>query len=255
MAVKDVSETDFVSEVIERSHQRPVVVDFWAAWCAPCRQLGPVLERLAAQHADDVELVKVDVDANQSLAAAYGIQGIPAVKAFRNGSVANEFVGAVPEEEVRRFFESILPTEADRLAAAGDAAVDADEAEKAYRSTLELDRDHRGAVIGLASLLGERRVFDEARSLLARLPEDADVRRLRAQIDLAEAAGEAPPSDPLAQAASDGDWEPVLERLIEEVRTGDRERARERMVDVFEVLGPEHPLTQRYRAALARALF
>src|SRR5438093_266069 len=150
MPAKDVTQDRFVQDVIERSYERPVVVDFWAAWCAPCRTLGPILERIADRHAGDVELVKVDVDANPEIASAYQVQGIPAVKAFRNGAVVSEFVGAYPEEAVRRFYESLLPTEADRLAAAGDAASDDAEAARAYRSALELDRDHRAAVLGLA---------------------------------------------------------------------------------------------------------
>jgi putative thioredoxin len=255
MPATDVGEADFQARVIERSYERPVVVDFWAAWCAPCRHLGPLLERIADAHAGDVDLVKVDVDANPSLAAAFGIQGIPAVKAFRDGGVVAEFVGAYPEEAVRNFFDAILPTEADRLAAAGDAARDTDEAERAYRSALEKDFGNRHAVLGLAPLLAARGAYEEARRLLARLPEDADVRRLRAHIDLAEAAGGAAPDDPLAAASADGDWEPVLERLLTEVRTGDHEDARQRMLDVFEVLGPGHPLTVKYRAALAAALF
>jgi putative thioredoxin len=255
MPAKDVSQDDFVADVIERSYERPVVVDFWAEWCAPCRQLGPILERTAERHAGEVELVKVDVDANPEVAAAYGIQGIPAVKAFRNGVVVDEFVGAYPEQAVQQFFDAILPTEADRLASKGAAASGEAEAERLFRAALDLDRDQRTAVLGLASLLADRREYQEARALLARLPDDADVRRLRARIDLEEAAEEAPESDPLAHATSDGDWEPVLERLLEEVRTGDRDRARQQMVDVFEVLGPEHPLTQRYRTELASALF
>jgi putative thioredoxin len=252
---KDVSEQDFITEVIERSYERPVVVDFWAAWCAPCRSLGPILERNADERSGDVELVKVDVDANQEIAAAYGIQGIPAVKAFRNGTVVNEFVGALPEAAVRRFFESIVPSEADRLAAQGEAASNPAEAEPAYRAALEIDRDNRPAVLGLAEILASRAEFKEARAFLDRLPEDSDVRRLRAHIDLAEAADTASPSDPIARATADGDWEPALERLIDEVRHGDRDRAREQMVDIFEVLGPEHPLTAKYRSELASALF
>jgi putative thioredoxin len=255
MTAKNVGEADFAAAVIERSFSRPVVVDFWAAWCAPCRSLGPILERAAERHAGDVELVKVDVDANQQIAAAYGIQGIPAVKAFRNGAVVDEFVGAYPEAFVQEFMSGLLPNEADRLAAAGDAATDDAEAERSYRAALDIDRDHRAAVLGLASLLAERAQHDEARTLLARLPEDPDVRRLRAQVDLSEAAGNAPASDPLALASADGDWEPVLHRLLEEVRTGDREKARAQMIDIFEVLGPEHPLSVKYRSELASALF
>jgi putative thioredoxin len=255
VAAKDVSEKDFITEVIERSYQRPVVVDFWAAWCAPCRSLTPILERIAEEHSGDVDLVKVDVDANQEVAAAYGIQGIPAVKAFRNGAVVNEFVGALPEPAVRSFFISIMPSEADRLAASGEAATDRAEAERTYRAALDLDRGNRAAVLGLADILASRGEFAEARSLLERIPEDAEVRRLRAQVDLAEAAENASPSDPIARATADGDWEPVLRRLLEEVRGGDRDGAREKMVDIFEVLGPEHPLTAKYRSELAAALF
>ena len=253
MAGKDVSEADFAREVIERSRERPVVVDFWAAWCAPCRQLTPVLERVAAEHADDVDLVKVDVDANPGVAAAFQVQGIPAVKAFRNGVVANEFVGAYPEAAVRQFFDSILPSEADRLASSGDDASDIAEAERLYRSALELDRGNRAAVLGLAPIFASRGEFDEARSLLTRLPEDPDVRRVRAQVDLAETAGDGAPADP--ESLSERDWEPELRRLLEEVRNGDRDAAREKMVDIFEVLGPEHPLTTKYRSELASALY
>ena len=255
MPAVDVSEADFEERVLARSHDRPVVVDFWAAWCAPCRHLGPVLERVADAHAGEVELVKVDVDANPALASAFGVQGIPAVKAFRDGGVVNEFVGNYPEEAVRRFFDSILPSDADRRAAGVDPARDPAEAEAAYRAVLDQDHDNRRAVTGLASLVAERGAFEDARALLARLPEDADVRRLRAHIDLAEAAAEAAPEDPLAAAAADGDWEPVLKRLLEDVRNGNHEDARRRMLDVFEVLGPDDPLTLEYRAALSSALF
>ena len=254
MSPKDVSEADFQREVLERSNDRPVVVDFWAAWCAPCRHLGPVLERVAERHDGEIELVKVDVDANPMLANRYGIQGIPAVKAFRNGGVVDEFVGNYPEEAVRMFFDALAPTEADRLAAAA-ADSDGDPAEALYRRALELDRDHRASIVGLAELLIDRGEFEEARSFLARLPEDAEIRRLRARADLAEATGEAAPDDPLAAASADGDWEPALARLLEEVRNGDRERARQQMVDIFELLGPEDPLSVKYRSALAAALF
>ena len=257
MAV-NVAEADFDTKVLQRSFERPVVVDFWADWCAPCRQLGPILERAAAKHAGDVELVKVDVDANPGLAAAFGVQGIPAVKGFRDGQIVSEFVGAYPEEAVNKFFETLIPTEADRQSAAGDAATTPEEAERSYRAALASEPRHRGAILGLAPLLAARGDYTGARGLLAQLPEDADVRRLKAHIDLAEDAQAASPEDPLATVAGDGDWEPALERLLREVRDAEgdeRERARQRMLDIFEVLGTEHPLTAKYRSALAAALF
>ena len=112
----DVTESTFQTAVLDRSDSLPVVVDFWAVWCAPCRQLGPVLEREASKRSGKLELVKLDVDANPNLSRSYGIQGIPAVKAFRNGRVVAEFVGAQPAPAVERFLDSLLPSEAELLA-------------------------------------------------------------------------------------------------------------------------------------------
>src|ERR671938_1418219 len=120
--VIDVTEQDFQQEVIDRSHQIPVVVDFWAEWCGPCRALGPVIEKAVAERAGQVELVKVDTDANPRISAAFRIQSIPAVKAFKDGKVVDEFVGALPPAQVEEFFNRLVPSETDRLVAAGDEA-------------------------------------------------------------------------------------------------------------------------------------
>src|ERR1700738_3934001 len=154
----DVTEGNFDAAVLDRSHSLPVVVDFWADWCAPCRQLGPVLEREAAKRAGRLELVKLDVDANQTLSQSYGIQGIPAVKAFHNGLVVAEFVGAQPAAAVARFLDSLLPSEAELLAQKGD--------EQSLRAALELEPGHAEAALPLARILHGRGEKEEALEIL-----------------------------------------------------------------------------------------
>src|SRR3981081_4519970 len=154
----DVTENNFEAAVLERSHSLPVVVDFWADWRAPCRQLGPVLEREASKRAGGLELVKLDVDANPTLSRSYGVQGIPAVKAFHKGRVVAEFVGAQPAAAVARFLDSLLPSEAEVLALRGD--------EESLRAALNLEPGHADAAVQFARILHARGQDQEALEIL-----------------------------------------------------------------------------------------
>ena len=183
----DVTEATFESAVIQRSGELPVVVDFWAEWCGPCRQLGPVLERAAEARAGKVELVKLDVDANPTISRMFGIQGIPAVKAFRDGEVVAEFVGAQPPQAVDQFLDSLLPSEADGLVAEGD--------EDSLRRALELEPTRADAAVPYAKILRARGDADGALQTLGRVPASFAADGLAAQIGLEQAAadGQSPP--------------------------------------------------------------
>src|SRR2546429_8727077 len=141
-AVVEVTDQTFVQDVIEESKRRPVVVDFWAEWCAPCRMIGPVLERLANERGGEFLLAKLDVDSNPQAAAALRIQGIPAVKAFRDGKLGDEFVGAIPEDLIHQFIDGLVPSDADRAVARAEeleAGGQAAEAERLFREAFEAD--------------------------------------------------------------------------------------------------------------------
>ncbi len=277
----DVGDREFEREVLERSKELPVVVDFWAPWCAPCRALGPVLERLATEHAGAFVLAKVNVDEAPAVAQALRIQSIPAVKAFRDGRVVREFVGAEPEGAVRQFLAAVLPTEADRLARDGEGrltAGDAAGAEAAFEGALARDTRHPRALLGLARVHVGRGGDTAALRLLERVTPDGPVARdaerlaaeLRTRVD---ATGDEPtlrarvrtdPGDLDARLelgrvlAAKGRYEEALGELLEVVRRDPRhadDAARKAMLDVFEVLGPRHELAERFRAQLAQALF
>ena len=200
-AVFDVDEAEFEQRVLERSKEVPVVVDFWADWCGPCKQLTPVLERAAEARAGKVELAKVDVEKNQQLQAAFRIQGIPAVKAFKDGRVAAEFTGALPPAEVERFFDGLVPSEADVLAQGGN--------EDALRKALELDPNHSTARRELGKLLLQRGDTDEAIRLLEDVRGDYVADGLLARAALADD----PKLTPGFEAWDDGDHAAALEQL------------------------------------------
>jgi putative thioredoxin len=250
----DVTETNFQTAVLDRSHTMPVVVDFWAAWCGPCRQLTPVLERAVAARAGKLELAKVDTDANPRLAQAFRIQGIPAVKAFQDGRVVSEFVGAQPPAAVEQFLDSLLPSEADALVQRGD--------EESLRRAHELEPSRADAAVPLAKLLKDRGEIDEALTVLARVPGSFAADGLAARIALETAAtSSAQPAVPdlsEAFAALDaGDHERALDLLIGALPSSDgaRDEVRRVVVGVLDELGVEHPLARDARRRLASALY
>jgi putative thioredoxin len=244
----DVTEATFQTAVVDRSHQLPVVVDFWADWCGPCRQLGPVLERAADARAGKLELAKVDVDANPMLARTYRIQGIPAVKAFRDGEVAAEFVGVQPPIAVDQFFDSLLPSEADALVQRGD--------EESLRQALELEPARADAAVPLARILRDRGETDAALEILARVPGSFAADGLAARIALESASG-APDLIEAFAALDAGDRERALDLLLQAIppADGSRDEIRRVVIGVLDELGVDHPLARESRRRLASALY
>jgi putative thioredoxin len=276
----DVGDQDFETAVIERSKQTPVVVDFWAPWCAPCRTLGPVLEQLAQEHGGQFLLARVNVDENPELSAALNISSIPMVLGFRDGRAVAEFVGAVPEAAVRKFLTRVLPSEADNLAAEGEALHangEVDEAEAKFERALDLDARCERALLGLAGILAQRDQHDAALALLDRVgpgPLRQDAAKLAAEIRVGQGGGgdeqslrarvAADPADLesrllLAQVlAAASKHQEALDQYLEIVRRNREfhdDAARKAMLDIFDLLGSGHDLTNRYRSELAKVLF
>lgn len=251
------TDSDFETAVLEESKTRPVVVDFWAAWCGPCRVLGPILEKVAGEKSGEFLLAKLDVDANPMVASMFGVQGIPNVKAFHDGRLVDEFVGAYPEDFVRPWIDALMPTEADRAAAealADEESGDLAGAEERYRAALEKEPGNAEALLGLARVLLESGDLDGAEEAAKPLLPDGEAERVLASVRLARWAADG--EGPLARAkrlAAHGEWRDALDGALAVV--SEEQDARAVMLDMFRVLGDEDPLTREFRAKLAAALF
>jgi putative thioredoxin len=279
----DVDQTSFDEVVIEGSRKTPVVVDFWAPWCGPCRALTPVLEKLAAEYAGRFVLAKINSDENPELSARYAVRGIPNVKAFADGEVVDEFSGALPEGQVREFLERLVPSPADDLrdeaAAVYAQTRDADRALEILSRAEALDASNEDIRIDRAALLADAGRHDEANAVLAALKPltqmSARVNALKAKLDLAEGAADAGSIDELEKriAVDENDlaarlqlahthaatqrYREALEQLLEIVgrdRTFGDDTGRKTMLKVFELLGNSGDLVSEFRRRLARTM-
>jgi putative thioredoxin len=235
MAAIDVTDATFESDVLERSFTNPVVVDLWAPWCGPCRTLGPIIEDSIDATGGEVVLVKVNVDENPGISQAFKVQSIPAVYALKNGQVVDGFVGAYPKQEVDRFVSSLLPSEEEQTMASLIAAGD----EASLLQALELEPGNDVAVVALAQLYVDGGRSAEALALLERIPESEATRHVAAAARLADK-----PLD---------DHDATLTALLDQVRTDDD--ARQRYIDILELMGPDDPRTAPFRKLLTSRLF
>jgi putative thioredoxin len=260
--VVEVSDADFEQLVIEESKTRPVVVDLWAAWCGPCRTLGPILEKVADERKGAFLLAKLDVDANQvgnALLQAVKSQGIPTVVAFRDGQPVSMFIGAYPEQEVNSFVDQLLPTESEIVAeeaVAEEESGDLEAAEQGYREALEKDPANREAGIGLGRILAERDDLDAAQATVTPFLPDPDAERILSSVRV-KGWGQLQEVGTLASAkrlAASGHWREALDGMLGSLMD-DRDDASGAMRDVFAVLGDDEPLVPEFRRKLSNALF
>ena len=283
MNAQDVSQADFEEQVVEASFRQPVVIDFWAPWCAPCKVLKPILEKLAAEYEGKFKLAKVNSDENQEIAARYAVRGIPSVKAMVDGNIVNEFTGALPESSVREWLDRIIPSPAEELRREAQRMVDADDLDGALQKLAEaarLEPNNEVVRVDSAEILLAQNNADEAQRLLDSLRDpdilkDARVLQLKAQVRLAEMKEEAESEASLAAAiaANENDLEARfrlanvliaanraaegMDQLLEIVR---RDRSfrddigRKTLLDVFNLLGGQGELVSEYRRKLSGLL-
>ncbi len=280
--VIDVTDQTFAAEVLERSNSVPVVVDFWAEWCGPCRMLGPILENLANEYQGQFILAKVDVDSNPQSAMQYRVQGIPAVKAFQNGELAGEFTGTQPEPQVRNFLDGLVPSEADLLAKQAfewEVNNQPAMAETTYREALAKKSSHYPAKVGLGRVLLNQGEVEEATEVLNSIPAGIK-ERIVADALLAgaefqkHAAGhtedelrtkiKAAPKDIASRYAlaslfaGQQRFVEAMEEFLEVIRLDrkyENDGARKAMLAIFTIIGEDRQVTKEFRQRLANALF
>jgi putative thioredoxin len=275
----NVTEADFEYEVLAYSQRAPVVVDFWAEWCAPCKMLGPMLERLATEAQGSFRLAKVNVDENQNLAVRYGVHSIPAVKAFRDAKMVAEFAGVIPEARLREFLRSIAPTPNDLALEKGAsllAMMQPRQGEETFRQVLKNAPDNTAALLGLSRSLLLQGKSQESFAILSRFPASREYNTAQALLPLANALNrlensgvisgeETAGEDPLDAAfynalrlAKRGNLEAAMDGLLDILRVNKRYRdgrARLVMVALLELLGDTNPIARQYRSELASVLF
>jgi putative thioredoxin len=269
----DVTEADFEYQVMAYSQQVPVVVDFWAEWCVPCKVLSPMLEKLAEEGAGAFRLAKIDVDANPQLAVRFNVRGIPAVKAFRDGQIVSEFTGVIPEAHLVEFIRALAPSKADLLLEKGQTLLDlrqAVSAEKEFRKALDESPANPAALLGLIKCLLLQGRAGEAEPLLMSFPaskEFSAVEYLRplSQAMLAMQKAGLDGDDPLEPAyantlrlAGRGNVMAAMDGLLDILRQDKHYRhdeARRVMIGLFELLKADDPITRQYRSEFASVLF
>ena len=278
----DVTQENFVTQVVEASHQQPVLVDFWATWCGPCQSLMPILEQLAQSYQGKFILAKVEIDSQQALASQFGVRSVPTVKLVKNGQIVDEFTGALPESQIRAFLDKHIESESDQRMQQALARYQGGETDAALAEMgqiLQDDPDNEDNKIIYANILLRENHLDEARQWLATLSVETglkpEVRAMQAQLEFIEIVQHAPDTATLekqlredprnsearyqlsAHTILQGQFEVAFEHLLEIVkhdRSYNDDAGRKALLKLFELLGEDHELVSSYRRKLAMAL-